>query len=226
MCPRFEPLALLETDSHRFLVCDDGLHVEVRRPWIHAILKVADAPSSLPYGPAPTRFSLQLRRQSLIGGLRHFIRQARDAAPMEHAAWLTLDSTLDAPQRRMNYVEPAILSRGTAHITYQRPVVTPSCLPVVDCHSHGILPAFFSDTDDADDLSDDAKLAFVVGNLDRPAISVAMRFVGFGVSLDISDWIHGLLYAESMNPTANPAGQYDDHCEHTYPFRATPSPRY
>ena len=40
--------------------------------------------------------------------------------------------------------------------------------------------AFFSGTDERDDRTDDAKLAFVVGNLDKPEVSVTMRFVGFG----------------------------------------------
>ena len=68
----------------------------------------------------------------------------------------------------MNYVELAIFSRGTAHITTSTAPSSPRrACRCVDCHNHGNSSRFFSDTDDADDLSDDAKLAFVVGNLDR-----------------------------------------------------------
>ena len=48
MIPRYEPLALLTSDSHRFLIAGDGMYVEVRRPWLHAVLKVMDSPIPLP----------------------------------------------------------------------------------------------------------------------------------------------------------------------------------
>src|SRR5574337_1932179 len=67
MCPRYEPLTFLEGDSHRFLVASDGLYVEVRRPWIHAILKVVDSPIPLPYGQPPRQFSINLHRSDLVG---------------------------------------------------------------------------------------------------------------------------------------------------------------
>lgn len=208
MCPRYEPLTLLAEDSHRFLICGDGLHVEVRRPWIHAILKVMDSPISLPYGQPPRRFSINLHRRALVAGLEHFIRRAREVAPMEHAAWLTFDPV----QMAVGYVEPEVISRGAGHIRYHRPDATPRCLPVVDCHSHGNLPqgAFFSDEDDADDMTDDAKLAFVVGNLDKPEVSVVMRFVGFGLSLELTEWVRGLLYADDHIPNETEFGN-DNH---------------
>ena len=63
-----------------------------------------------------------------------------------------------------------------------------------DVHSHGSFSAYFSGVDQVDDLNDDAKLAFVVGNLDQPTPSVAMRFVGLGLSISLSEWIGALLY--------------------------------
>lgn len=196
MCPRYEPLTTLKEDTHRFLICGDGLHVEVRRPWIHAILKVMDSPIPLPYGQPPKVFALYVHSRALIGGLQHFIRRAREVSPLEHAAWLTFDPI----QMAVGYVEPALISQGAGHIQYHRPDATACCLPVVDCHSHGNLPqgAFFSNEDDADDMIDDAKLAFVVGNLDKPEVSVVMRFVGFGLSLDLSDWLRALMYDGDM----------------------------
>ena len=209
MCPRYEPLTLLAEDSHRFLICGDGLHVEVRRSWIHAILKVMDSPIPLPYGQPPKLFSIQLHGRALVAGLQHVIRRAREVAPMEHAAWLTFDPD----QMAVGYVEQEVISRGGGHIRYHRPDATPRCLPVVDCHSHGNLPegAFFSDEDDADDMTDDAKLAFVVGNLDKPEVSVVMRFVGFGLSLELSEWVRGLLYADHIsNETELGNDNHDD----------------
>ncbi len=89
MVPRYEELTLLNDDSHRFLIADDGLYAEVRRPWIHAILKVMESPIPLPYGQPPGLFDLNLHRRALVGGLQHFIRRAREVSPLEHAAWLT-----------------------------------------------------------------------------------------------------------------------------------------
>lgn len=206
MVPRYEELTLLNDDSHRFLIAGDGLYAEVRRPWIHAILKVVESPIPLPYGPAPRLFNINLHRRALVGGLQHFIRRAREASPLEHAAWLTYDPVEGA----VGYVEPEIISRSEGHIRYHRPDATPRCLPVVDVHSHGILPAFFSGTDERDDRTDDAKLAFVVGNLDKAEVTVTMRFVGFGLSLDLSEWAASILHND---PIANNTemGAENDH---------------
>lgn len=188
MVPRYEPLQLLDGDGHRFLVGGGGVFVEVRRPWIHAILKVMDSPIPLPYGTPPDLFSIRLHGRALIGGLKHFVRRAQEVSPIEHAAWLTFDPS----QGAMGYTEPEVVSRSADHIQYHRPDATPRCLPVVDCHSHGTTPAFFSGTDETDDATDDAKLAFVVGDLDKPSPSMVMRFVGFGLSVDLSDWVMGI----------------------------------
>lgn len=184
MVPRYEELIPLTEDSHRFLIGGDALYVEVRRPWLHAILKVVDSPIPLPYGTPKPLFAMSLQKRALLGGLQHFISRAREASPVEHAAWLTYDPG----QGAVGYTEPEVISRSEGHIQYHRPDASPSCLPVVDCHSHGVAPAFFSATDERDDSTDDAKLAFVVGDLDKPSPSIKMRFVGFGLSVDLSAW--------------------------------------
>ena len=127
-------------------------------------------------------------------------------SPLEHAAWLTFDPA----QSAVGYIEPEVISRSADHIKYHRPDATVNCLPVVDAHSHGILPAFFSGTDEEDDRTDDAKLAFVVGNLDKPEVSIAMRFIGFGLSLDISDWAAGILYSLPISNKSE-LGTENDH---------------
>jgi len=195
MVPRYESLALLDDDSHRFLAAGDGLYVEVRRPWIHAIIKVMDSPIPLPYGQPPALFSINLHRRALVDSLQCFIRQARESSPMEHAAWLTVDPL----QSTMGYVEPAVISRGAGHVIYHRPDASASCLPIVDCHSHGADHAYFSGVDEDDDRTDDAKLAFVAGNLNQPIPSVVMRFVGFGLSVDLTEWVASLLGLQASN---------------------------
>ena len=194
MVPRYEPLALLREDSHRFLAAGDGLYVEVRRPWVHAILRVVASPIPLPYGLPPPLFNIGVSQADLRCLLHRFIEDARRACPQEVAAWVTFDPV----GKRFGYEVPEVLSSGNEHIQYRRIDAGPNCLPMIDCHSHGVLPAFFSKTDNVDDLNDDAKLAVVVGNLDRQTPSVAMRFSGFGLTVDLSDWVTPLLYTDGV----------------------------
>lgn len=214
MVPRYDDLALLSDDSHRFLIGGSALHVEVRRPWLHAILKVVDVPVPLPYGTPPSLFAIHLHQRALVGGLQHFIRRAREASPIEHAAWLTFDPT----QGAVGYVEPEVISRSEGHIQYHRPDATPTCLPVVDCHSHGTAPAFFSATDERDDSTDDAKLAFVVGDLDKAVPSIKMRFVGFGLSVDLSAWCESICH--NIDSSNEPATDKDFDHDHRPPHAA------
>lgn len=202
MHPRYEPLQLLTEDTHRFLICGDGLYVEVRRQWLHAMLKVSDVGIPLPYGSPEPFLRVNVETPALIRGLQHFIARAQAVSPLEHAAWLSFDPV----SRAIGYIEPQVISRSGAHIQYHRPEVSSHCLPAVDCHSHGIFDAFFSGTDEIDDM-DDAKLAFVVGNLDKPQPSVVMRFVGFGFTHDISDWARSLIYAEYLGVSTDSGEQ-------------------
>ena len=65
---------------------------------------------------------------------------------------------------------------------------------MVDCHSHGHIPAFFSGEDDQDDLADDLKISFVFGSLDSDNPSVAMRLVGLGgINFDLTLWLEQLI---------------------------------
>ena len=207
MFPRYGDFQYLpeQSDTHRFLICSDGLYVECRRPWVHLLLKVSDVGIPLPYGTPTPFLNLRLPTRPLIQSLLHFIQRAREISPLEHAAWLTYDPTTAT----MDYREPLVLSRSRDRIQYHRPAVTQLQLPVIDCHSHGLHPAGFSLEDDQDDV-DDAKLSFVVGNLDQPIPSVALRFVGFGFAHDISTWAEALLYPEIQLDQHSKTGENDD----------------
>jgi PRTRC genetic system protein A len=189
MVPRHETLPPLEADGHRFLMGGQALFIEIRRPWVHVVHRIVDIPMPLPYGDPEEKLSLAISRPTLTAALSAFIERARQHFPLEHAAWWNFrseDATLE-------YHEPEPLSRGAGHVQYLRPQASASSLPFLDCHSHGIFSAFFSDMDDQDDLVDDLKLAFVVGSLDLEAPSVVMRLVGLGVSLDLSAWTREIL---------------------------------
>jgi PRTRC genetic system protein A len=194
MCPRYGALALLETNTHRFIVGTDGLYIEIRRAWAHVILPIAPSSIPLPYGRPPEVFEINLYQGALVHSLRHFIEEAQKNVFQEHAAWLMFDPA----SQQIGYFEPDVLSCSGSHIHYERPRARVDSLPIVDCHSHGMLEAYFSPRDDSDDLPDDAKLSFVVGNLDRMKPSVAMRFVGLGTNVDLSKWVCSLLYPDSI----------------------------
>ena len=60
-------------------------------------------------------------------------------------------------------------------------------ITVLDIHSHNTMPAFFSDTDDADEWI--PGLYGVIGSLGSEKPTMAFRFSGFGISktLDVSE---------------------------------------
>lgn len=185
--PRYEPLAPLAQDGHRFLVGADGVYLDLRRPWLRFTALTAASAVPMPYGPVEpvAAFGFGSELPLLLG---RFIERARDACPLEHAAWLMFDTVT----RRLDYHEPPIDFGTVASIRYRRPAASASSLPAVDIHSHGRLPAFFSATDDRDD-NDDAKLAVVFGNTNRTAVSVVARLVVAGLRIDYSEWISEML---------------------------------
>ena len=190
MVPRYEPLEPIRPDSHRYLVASDGLYLQVDRPWIHGIFKISDTAFPLPYGQVAPCINLRFRTAQIKSVLATFVAASRNACPIEHAAWVTFHP---AAGGELGYFAPEILSQDENTISYVRPDATPDCLPFLDCHSHGRSPAYFSATDNRDDLSDDLKLAFVAGRLDQDEVSVAARIVGLGLNTDISEWIGSLV---------------------------------
>ena len=187
MVPRYEALTAIRPNSHRYLSCSDGIHLEVDRPWISGVFKVSDC--VLPYGQVAPRFALKIHSAHFAAMLGAFIEASRHAFPQEHAAWITFHPE----QGDLRYFMPAILSVGRGHIQYERPEASADCLPLIDFHSHGALPAFFSNTDNNDDLVDDLKIAIVIGNLDRPEPTAVARLVGLGLNVNISEWVNAFV---------------------------------
>ena len=49
--PRHAPFHPLQDNGHRFLLAEDGLYLEVRRPWLHYIHQLAKQTAvAIPYG--------------------------------------------------------------------------------------------------------------------------------------------------------------------------------
>ena len=164
--PKHENLPALQTTGYRYLVGQDGLKLEVRRPWLHAVVShtISVRPGPLlPYGVCPTD-KLEITCGAFPAGMRErFIGAARDVLPVEAAAWIVWDERT----RRFDYVSLRALSSSPEHIHFERPELPMDTWLVMDLHSHGAARAFFSRTDDEDDAGE-VKMAGVFGRLGRP----------------------------------------------------------
>jgi PRTRC genetic system protein A len=153
----FTPLAV---PGHRLIVAADGMYKEIRRTWLHAIVRLADV--SMPFGEIQESFTMPFRlKESLF---LQFLEQAKQAAPMETAAWIVWNETsndLRLVQMEYSYVSSVLLK-------INRPVLEVGEHLIVDLHSHHVMSAGFSRTDDEDDIaSNEVKLAGVVGTIDQ-----------------------------------------------------------
>jgi len=168
--------------GHGFAIGHDGVMLILRRPWLALDLPVTPPiPAWLPYGSigamkAELRCGL-IPHRHLVSILDHF----RAALPNEAAAFVLWNESTQEFDVQFPVIDDATPSR----LVYRSPVLPPGCHLVCDVHSHGTAPAFFSATDDADDLHG-TKIATVVGHLDRPAGPVMVsRLCAGGVFLSL-----------------------------------------
>lgn len=168
--PRFGELAALEKAGHRYLVDEEGLWIEVRRPWLHVRAPIASrfataygGGHALPFGRLERLMQYAFTDEDLNRIQTLFLHDARRAMPDEFAAWAIFDERT----RRLEY-RPLIADLATEGGLQgiRRPRLEDHEHLAIDLHSHGRLDAFFSSTDDADDAGE-VKLAVVVGKLDR-----------------------------------------------------------
>jgi PRTRC genetic system protein A len=157
----------------------DGVMLIVRRPWLALDLPIAPPFSAhLPYGSigrprADLRCGL-IPREHLNTIVRHFIA----ALPNEAAAFVVWNEGDQA----FSVVFPVIDAATPSRLVYRPPVLAQTCHLICDIHSHGAASAFFSATDDADDVHA-TKIALVFGGLTGPAPTIAMRLCADGMFL-------------------------------------------
>lgn len=176
MVPKFEPFEPLETIGHRFLVAADGLWLEIRRAWLYARLPVAQQGMvAMPYGTVTPCLELVFRKvpQAL---LTEFTELAKAGLPNEVAAAVIWHE--GTGYMRLQQLHAVSASPG--HITYQTAVLGDGEHAIVDLHSHGHSPAYFSATDNVDDYGT-TKVSGVVGNLDKPEQTYAFRLCAQGL---------------------------------------------
>jgi PRTRC genetic system protein A len=109
------------------------------------------------------------------------VEKAKQHSPKEWAGLVVWDRH----QERYSLYEPTVIAAGVGHISYQN-ILPNEFVLVMDVHSHGILPAFFSETDN---LSDRAGfyIAGVIGSCLLEAPTMASRLVINGQLLPCPD---------------------------------------
>ena len=181
MVPRFGALTPLAESGHRFLMANDGVWLEVRRPWLHLIHPLASQRVvAMPYGALAPVMQMSFGKLPLEL-VREFVRMAQEACPNETAAWIVWneeDGCFDL--RSMSNI-----SAGRAHANFDRPVLDDHEHVVVDIHSHGMLHAFFSAEDNFDDLRGEVKLCVVVGNCEGDDVSIQTRLCANGLRINL-----------------------------------------
>ncbi|USS42782.1 PRTRC system protein A [Burkholderia glumae] len=161
--PAHAEFAPLQDIGHRFLIAAEGMFIEIRRPWLHLIQQIStiEGATRPPYGKIEPKMEFAFGR---LGAAQHLFRrfgeEANSASPNEHAAWIIWNDR----DRQLEYKPVSIKSATPDSLDIDRPALAAHESLVVDLHSHGIDPAFFSPTDDADDIGE-VKISGVIGGL-------------------------------------------------------------
>ena len=169
--PRYGDLPPME-HGQRTLIARNGVFVQVSLPWLDCTVQIANLPPAppLPYGDLTERISFRFGVIP-VALLEEFIAHGRAGLPCEVAGGLIYcraSCTL-----RLQVYEA--LEAGPGGIRYRMPHLAPDEFIAVDLHTHGHLGAFWSPTDDSDDLS--TKVCGVFGDLHTPDPSAKFRLV-------------------------------------------------
>lgn len=115
--------------------------------------------------------------QALTGLTREFLDRAGERAPNE-----TIMLVVKAPGQPMRCIYPELAS-SEVHLDYDAPALMDEGEEVIlDIHSHGKLPAFFSATDNHGDALSRShlKVSYVVGGFGSPQLTSIQRWVARG----------------------------------------------
>lgn len=182
--PRYNDFFPIQESGHRFLLAEDGLYLEVRRPWLHFIHKVAEQTAvRIPYGQLKPKCELDFGTiGTALPQMKEFAAAAKVVAPTEAAACLLWDHA----EKTWSIEYPETIGEASADsIQYRQVECGPNQSFAIDLHSHGDDSAFFSPTDDADD-NGSVKISAVFGNLNDPKPTVAFRLCVLGLYIPIN----------------------------------------
>ncbi len=186
MAPRFTDMEPMATSGERFIITSDRILFEVSRPWLHAVRAISPSfERTTPYGHGLAE-GIKLRCSPIPKGvLDVFIEQSRQVFPKETAAWVTWDESTE----EFSYVALKIESSSNGHVTFERPCLRSGEHLVLDIHSHGAYPAFFSEQDDRDDR-DQLCISAVLSlqNPDSPALVARLSMLGVFTPIKELSW--------------------------------------
>lgn len=165
--PRYGALPELASGARRYLAAADGLYLEARGA-IDVCARVAA--TALPYGPIGDRPPVALPYGPIPAAVvDEAVARAREASPHE-TALLVL-----AGADRYELVVPTITEATRGSVRYEEQGIDATRV-VLDIHSHGRLPAYFSSTDDASDLSRiGPHVSLVFGRCEGDELEAAVR---------------------------------------------------
>jgi len=171
------PFTRSEKHGERLLIGSNGIFLEVSRAWCYLVRQIASYSVStpIPYGEGAeaTEFSCGAIPLGLVS---EFVRMARQACPLETAAFISWD------EKTHEYaLHPAKLNVQTdSFLSYDPPQLSRDQHLVIDLHSHGRDRAYYSGEDDSDDETY-VKIAIVVGNCDQDEPSYVSRLCAKGI---------------------------------------------
>lgn len=181
--PRFGTFEPMQGNGHRFLTASNGLWVECRRDWLHAIVPLAlQTTTPMPFGRLQPSFTLAYGRLP-VWVIDRFIATARRHHPREVGAVVTWNATT----REFGYHECEVLQSSEVRLFQSYPTLPEDEVPVLDLHSHGSARAFFSKLDLLDTASE-VIAAGVLGrvNCERPELKLSLFMCGIEVPTDLS----------------------------------------
>lgn len=180
MVPKYGNLEPMSGNGHRFLVASNGLWLQVKRNWLDLCMLLSRQYAvAMPYGEVKQVMEFAFGRLP-TDLVESFAAHAKEVSPMETAAWIV--------RNRVNGEFRLIMLKSIdvseAHVHFVRPQLDESEEMVIDLHSHGAFPAFFSGQDDRDDAGE-VKISVVVGNCDKPVPSVVARLCALGLMIKL-----------------------------------------
>lgn len=177
----YQALAPLTEPGARLLLTAHGLMLESCNGVYRAVSSLGKLSTAmrLPYGAVQEGVTPldHAAIQATIGFARDFLVQAQEQAPNE-----TMMLVVKAPGRAARRILPSF-NETPNHLNYlDRAHMQDDERIILDIHSHGYAPAFFSEVDDIDDqrFHGDLKITCVVGRCDRPIFEQAQRWVSRG----------------------------------------------
>ena len=179
IAPRFGALPPMPP-GQRLIAAANGLFVQVKLDWLDCVhcLTPQGLGLPLPYGSLKEhlRFAFGVLPIRLI---EQFVDAGRHALPNESAGALIYSRS--NRRLRLAICEPAHCS--PTRIDYRLPLMAADETLAVDLHTHGRLPAFWSDEDDRDDQG--IKVAGVFGRLHEERPDACFRLGLHGLSLPL-----------------------------------------